>query len=46
MDKHIEALIGKAAGAANASEAMQFAQAAMNAAKAWRELIDAKALNR
>ena len=34
MEKHVEALIKKAAEVASASEAMQFAQAACNAANA------------
>ena len=42
MEKHVEALIKKAAEVASASEAMQFAQAACNAANAMCALASEK----
>ncbi len=42
MEKEIESLVKKAAVAHSADDAMKFAQAACNAAKAMRELADIK----
>ena len=43
LKSHVEALLFKAVGATNAVEAMNFAQAACNAANALRALADAEA---
>jgi hypothetical protein len=49
MDKlkpHIEALIKKAAEATNGIEAMQYSQAALNAAKAMCDLVQAQNMSK
>lgn len=42
MEKQVENLIKQASEAKNSEDAMKFSQAAMNAAKAMRELADIK----
>lgn len=44
MEKHVEALIKKAAEVDSASEAMQFAQAACNAANAMCAVASSKTI--
>lgn len=45
MEKHVEAMIKKAADAADSGDAMRFAQAALNAANAVIGLTDLKKRN-